>query len=125
MATVSELYDYLNVRAPFSLQMSFDNAGFLVGHGGQPITRVLVALDITEEVAAEAVAVGAELIVAHHPAIFHPVKSITDGDPTGRTLLYLIEHNLSAICLHTNLDLAAGGVNDALALRLNLEQLSL
>ena len=123
MATVREIYQYLDTRAPFSIQMDFDNAGFLVGHGDRVVNRILVALDITDEVAAEAAAVGAELIVSHHPVIFHPVKSLTDSDPVGRLLLTLAERRIAAICAHTNLDAVAGGVNDALAARLGLEEI--
>ena len=91
MATVREIYQYLDGLAPFSLQMDFDNAGFLVGRGDRQVKKLLVALDITQEVAEEAVELGAELIVSHHPVIFHPAKSVTDGDPDGRILLTLIE----------------------------------
>lgn len=120
MATVREIYDYLDNLAPFSMQLGFDNAGFLVGHHETTVTKILVTLDITEEVVAEAREVGAELIVAHHPIIFSPIKSVTDNDPTGRILLGLVEGGISAICAHTNLDAVAGGVNDALALKLGL-----
>lgn len=120
MAEVKEIYRYLDGLAPFSIQMDFDNAGFLVGRGDAPVSRILVALDITEEVATEAADLGAELIVSHHPVIFFPARSITDGDPTGRKLLALAENHIAAICAHTNLDAVAGGVNDALALRLGL-----
>lgn len=120
MATVKEIYSYLDTLAPFDLQMSFDNAGFLVGHKNQSVTKILISLDITEEVAHEAAGVGAELVVAHHPVIFHPAKDITDATPTGRKLLALIENHISAICAHTNLDAVAGGVNDALARALGL-----
>ena len=123
MATVREVYQYLDGLAPFSLQMDFDNAGFLVGRGDQAVSKILVSLDITEEVAEEAARLGAELIVSHHPVIFHPAKSVTDGDPDGRVLLSLIEHGVAAVCAHTNLDAVAGGVNDALARRLGLEQI--
>ncbi len=123
MATVREIYQYLDQRAPFSLQMEFDNAGFLVGRGGRTVTKILVALDITEEVAAEAAELGAELVVSHHPVIFHPARSITDASPDGRILLSLAEHGVAAICAHTNLDAVAGGVNDALAQRLGLTQI--
>ncbi len=123
MASVREVFQYLDGRAPFSIQMDFDNAGFLVGRGNRTVSRILVALDITEEVAAEAAEAGAELIVAHHPVIFHPVRTVTDGDPTGRVLLALAEGGIAAICAHTNLDAAAGGVNDALAARLGLEEI--
>ena len=125
MASVREIYQYLDGRAPFALQMEFDNAGFLVGRGDRQVTKLLVSLDITEEVAAEAVELGCQLIVSHHPVIFHPAKSVTDSDPTGRTLLALAEHGVAAICAHTNLDAVAGGVNDALAQRLDLTGLEL
>ena len=123
MATVREIYQYLDGMAPFSLQMDFDNAGFLVGRGDRQVKKLLVALDITQEVAEEAVELGAELIVSHHPVIFHPAKSVTDGDPDGRILLTLIEGGVAAICAHTNLDAVTGGVNDALAQALGLTQI--
>ncbi len=121
MATVREIYQYLDGLAPFSLQMEFDNAGFLVGRGERAVSKILVSLDITEEVAEEAAELGAELIVSHHPVIFRPAKSVTDGDPDGRVLLALAEHRIAAICAHTNLDAVAGGVNDALALYTTFE----
>lgn len=120
MADVMDFYRTMDKLAPFSTQMSFDNAGFLVGRGGQKVSVVLISLDITEEVVQEAVQCGAELIVSHHPVIFHPAKSVTDQDPTGRILLALTEHKIAAVCAHTNLDAAVGGVNDALAHTLGL-----
>ena len=123
MATVREIYQYLDGLAPFALQMDFDNAGFLVGRGDRQVKKILVSLDITREVAEEAGELGAELIVSHHPVIFHPAKSVTDADPDGRVLLALIEKGIAAICAHTNLDAVHGGVNDALARRLGLVQI--
>lgn len=124
MATVKDIFDYLDRLAPFSLQMSFDNAGFLVGRGDQSLTKILVALDITEEVIREAAGMGAGLVVSHHPVLFHPTRSITDLDPVGRKVLALVEHGIAAICAHTNLDAVAGGVNDALAQRLGLTRIT-
>ena len=106
--------------------MDFDNAGFLVGRGDRTVDKVLVSLDITEEVVAEAAQLGCQLIVSHHPVIFFPAKSVTDATPDGRILLSLVEHNIAAVCAHTNLDAVCGGVNDALARKLgltNIEQL--
>lgn len=120
MATVLSIYEFLDKKAPFSLQMSFDNAGFLVGRSEAEVSRLMVSLDITAEVIAEAVEENCQLIVSHHPIIFHPVKSLTDGDPTGRCLLALVENRIAAICAHTNLDAVEGGVNDALAQKLGL-----
>ncbi len=120
MVTVNEIYRSIDEKAPFSLQEDFDNAGFLVGRGEQAVKKVLVSLDITEPVVEEARRLGAQLIVAHHPVIFYPAKSITDADPTGRILLGLTEGHIAAICAHTNLDAVEGGVNDALARALGL-----
>ncbi len=125
MATVKEIYAYLDKKAPFSYQMSFDNSGFLVGRGEAEVRRLMVSLDITEEVVAEALEQGCQLIVSHHPIIFHPAKQITDSAPTGRVLLALTENRIAAICAHTNLDAVAGGVNDALAEKLGLQNISL
>ena len=123
MAAVKEVYQALSGWAPFEIQMDFDNAGFLVGRGDREVTKILVALDITLEVAREAADWGAQLVVSHHPVIFHPARSVTDGDPTGRILLALIESKTAAICAHTNLDAAQGGVNDCLAQTLGLTQI--
>lgn len=123
MATVTEVYRYLDTLSPFSLQESYDNAGFLVGHGEGAVHKLLVSLDITEAVVEEAARWGAELIVSHHPILFYPARTITDGEPVGRILLGLIEQGIAAICAHTNLDMVPDGVNDVLARKLCLEQI--
>lgn len=123
MAIVTDIYEAVDSMAPFSTQFGFDNAGFLVGVGEREVTRVLLALDITLPVIEEAAQWGAQLILSHHPVIFEPVKRIVTGDPTGDKLLALIRQDIAAICAHTNLDLAAGGVNDALAETLGLKEL--
>lgn len=120
MTTVGKVFAFLQEKAPFELQEGFDNAGFLVGREEGAVSKILVALDITEQVAGEAAEQGAQLIVSHHPVIFGGVKSVTDRTVTGRILLRLAEHGIAAICAHTNLDAVEGGVNDALALRLGL-----
>lgn len=123
MASVVAVCQFIDAFAPFELQENFDNAGFLVGRKKQEVTRILVALDITREVVEEAARWGAELIVAHHPVIFNPVKQITDATPAGQILLELIENKIAAICAHTNLDAALGGVNDCLAEALELTEI--
>lgn len=120
MATVREVYDFLDQRAPFSTQLDFDNAGFLVGRGDSRITRLMVALDITMPVIEQAMAQKAQLIVSHHPVIWGTIPAVTDETDTGRRLLKLMENNMAAICSHTNLDAAEGGVNSVLAERLGL-----
>lgn len=123
MTTVQNVVTFIDGKAPFSLQLGFDNSGLLVGHTDGAVTRILVSLDITQEVVDEACELGAQLIVAHHPIIFHPIKSITDGDPTGRVLLTMIEKGIAGLCVHTNLDAVAHGVNDVLAQQLGLTEI--
>lgn len=120
MTSVNEVYQLLQSKAPFQLQLDFDNAGFLVGRGERLVSRILVTLDITEPVIEEAIRCGAQLIVAHHPVIWGSTKSVTDQTLTGRRILLMAEHGIAAICAHTNLDAVEGGVNDALALKLGL-----
>ena len=76
MAAIDEIYRYLNEIAPFSTAMDFDNAGFLVGDGKTEVTKALVTLDITAQSVRQAREKGAQLIVSHHPVIFHPLKRL-------------------------------------------------
>lgn len=117
---VKDIFEVLQEKAPFDLQLGFDNAGFLVGHTDAEVSRVLVALDITVPVVEEAKSLGCQLIVAHHPVIWGGAKSVTDQTPTGCKLLALVENGIAAICAHTNLDAVEDGVNDALAKKLGL-----
>ena len=110
MPRVEEFAKVMEEFAPAALAEDWDNVGTLVDCGGD-ITSVLVALDITDEVVNEAEAQGCQLIISHHPVIFSPLARISSGDVVYR----LIKKNISAICAHTNLDVAAGGVNDILA----------
>lgn len=113
MATVKDVFAFLNEKAPVSRKMEFDNVGLLVGRRDAQVRRILTALDTTDEVIAEAAVLGAELIVSHHP-LFFSLKSVTDETGEGTHVLSLAENRIAAICMHTNLDAAAGGVNDAL-----------
>lgn len=123
MAVVKDFYNFIDQIAPFATQEGFDNAGFLVGRGDRTVEKVLAALDVTEAVVSEAAEWGAQLIVAHHPIIFQPDRSVTDESVVGRVLLALIENRIAAICAHTNLDAAQDGVNDCLARALELTDL--
>ena len=120
MITVQDVLTYIETLAPRSMKMDWDNVGLLCGDRRQQVTKILVALDPFEDVAQEAAEIGAQLIVTHHPLIFVPAKSVTEDTSVGRTLRYLIKHDISAINAHTNLDQAVGGVNDVLADRLGL-----
>ena len=123
MPTVREIEQALFELAPGEAAMEWDNVGHLLGDPDQTVERVLVALDITEGVADEAIASGCQLVVAHHPVMncrWTPVQNIRDDTFQGHLFLKLLRNNVSAICMHTNLDIAWGGVNDALAQRLEL-----
>ena len=85
-----------------------------------PVEKVLVTLDVNEEVIDEAIEKGANLIIAHHPPIFRPLKNIATDTPQGRMIEKCIKHDISVYAAHTNLDVAPGGVNDMLADRLGL-----
>lgn len=121
MTSIQDIFDELCRIAPLELQMDFDNAGFQLGHADREVRRVLLSLDVTDEVAEEARALGAELIVSHHPLIFLPLKSVCDTDAVQRRVLYLIENGIGLISMHTNLDIAEGGVNDVLIRLLGAE----
>ena len=124
MTSVHDIESALWQLAPRELARSWDNVGLLVGRPDREVRRVLVALDITEAVAEEAEAQGADLIVSHHPVMnchWHMVQTLRSDDLQGRLLRRLVSRDLSAICMHTNLDAAQGGVNDALASALGLQ----
>ena len=123
MPTVHEIEQALFELAPKELAMSWDNVGQLLGDPELSEERVLVALDITESVADEAIARGCQLIVAHHPVMnckWLPVQSVRSDTPQGHLVLKLLRHGVSAVCMHTNLDITEGGVNDCLAKALEL-----
>ena len=127
MAKVQAIESALFAWAPKELAADWDNVGLLVGDPEQEVKKVLIALDITEGVVEEAAELGAELIVAHHPVMncaWHPVQTLRADDPLGRKLRTLVKKDISAICMHTNLDAAEGGVNDALAEKLGLLDIS-
>lgn len=123
MPTVREIEQSLFDWAPRELAADWDNVGHLLGSPGDTVSRVLTALDITEDVADEAMVLGCQLIVSHHPVMnckWLPVQTVREDRPQGHLLLKLLRNNISAICMHTNLDAAQRGVNDLLAKALHL-----
>ncbi len=119
MITVNEVYHILDRQYPYVLQEDYDNSG-IMADCGREISRIVVSLDISNDVVAYAESIGAELIVSHHPIIFRPVRSIPFHTPLNR----LMQAGISAISAHTNFDIAPGGVNDALAERLGLQNVT-
>ncbi len=115
--TVKDIYDYINSIAPFDRQCEWDNSGLLVGNPDASVNKIGVVLDITSDAVKYAAESGIDLIVSHHPVIFRAAKRFLDGDPA----FLLAQNGISAICAHTSLDIANGGVNDALAEALGFE----
>ncbi|MEL7632287.1 MULTISPECIES: Nif3-like dinuclear metal center hexameric protein [Sporomusa] len=110
----------LEQLAPGYLVEDWDNVGLLVGSPEQTIHKVSVALDVDMAVISEAIAAGADMIVAHHPLIFKKISQLRTDLPLGSMLSALIKHGIAVYTAHTNLDSAPGGVNDVLARKLNL-----
>lgn len=111
MAKVKDFYSYLNSIAPFETQDDWDNSGMLVGDMNAEVKKAAVVLDITHEEIKKAKAIGADLIISHHPVIFNPIKSVTKGSVPYE----LVASSINALCCHTPLDIADGGTNDSLA----------
>lgn len=112
MIKIKDIIDFFETFAPTESAMDFDNVGLLVGDKNTAVTKVLLALDITAEVVLEAEKLGCELIISHHPVIFSPLKKLDKN-----SVVYLLaQKNISALCMHTNLDLSTKfGVNTCLA----------
>lgn len=107
--------------SPKSLAVDGDKIGLQVGTLNKPVKKVMVVLDLLEEVVDEAISENIDLIISHHPIIYRPLQSIQTDRPYGRILEKLIKHNISVYAAHTNLDVAKGGVNDLMARKLNLQ----
>ncbi|WP_058301868.1 Nif3-like dinuclear metal center hexameric protein [Gorillibacterium timonense] len=110
--TVTSLLDEL---APKRYAVEDDRIGLQVGSLAKEVRRVLVTLDVTEEVADEAIREGAELIIAHHAPIYRPLKSLRTDTPAGKVFEKLIKHDVAVYVAHSNLDAAVGGINDLMA----------
>lgn len=118
MPTVREIEQAIFDIAPRELAMEWDNVGHLLGDPDQRVRRCLVALDATTDTVEEAIAKGCQLLVTHHPVMnckWQQVQTIRDDTPQGALLARLLRANVSVISMHTNLDIAEGGVNDVLA----------
>lgn len=116
--TVKDLIGLLEQTAPPELKEEWDNPGLSVGDPDQPLSRVIVGMDLTEELIEEARAQQAQLILTHHPLLFHRPASITPATALGRKIQMLIRNGICAYSAHTNLDKVQGGMNDRLMERL-------
>lgn len=109
--TIKAVTDYLESIAPRAYQESYDNAGLITGQANTPVTGIVVSLDCTEAVVDEAIALGANLIVAHHPIVFKGLKKLNGSNYVERTVIKAIKHDIALYAIHTNLDNVLTGVN--------------
>lgn len=123
MATVNEIHEFLKTLAPEYMAYDWDHVGLLCGRRTAQVQRILVALDPFLSVAQEAAEEDCQLLLTHHPAIWD-LQTASDNSIEGEVLLYLAEHGIAALNAHTNLDCVSGGVNDCLAAKLRLREVS-
>jgi dinuclear metal center YbgI/SA1388 family protein len=121
--TASDFNDLVSSLAPPELACPWDHVGFQIGSPVKRVKRVLCALEVTPAVISEAESRKAQLILVHHPLIFHPLASVTDASPVGRLVMRLIKKDLCLIVAHTNLDKSPHGTNHALARLLGLSDI--
>lgn len=122
---LKEVIAALEQFAPLPLQDDFDNAGLQVGLTEADVTGALLCLDVTEAVVREAIQLGLNLIVAHHPLLFHPLRHVTGSTYVERCTMLALQNGVAIYAAHTNLDNAFGGVNFEIARRLGLEDIKM
>lgn len=120
---ISQIIGILEEFAPLPLQESFDNAGLQVGDASQKVRGILLCLDVTEEVVDEALELGCNLIVSHHPLIFKPLRTLTGKTYIERCVIKACQHDIAIYSAHTNLDNANQGVNFRLAEKIGLQNI--
>ena len=120
---VTDILQAFEEWAPTWAAWEKDNVGLQVGNQLQNVTKILITLDVTKQIVAEAIAKKTELIISHHPLLFRPQSSITTSDTVGELVLQLAEHKISLFSAHTNLDFTQGGVSFALAETLGLKNI--
>ena len=122
--TVREIYEMLSERIPEELSEEWDNDGLMCcPDEDKEVRRVLISLDVTEEIADYAISAGYDLIISHHPLIFKPIKALDIGNNVARKLIKLSGAGISVISLHTRADKVKGGVNDCLARLIGLSDI--
>ena len=117
---VREVAAAIEEFAPLRLQETYDNSGLNVGSPDQEVTGVLLCVDVTEAVIDEALRFGANLIVSHHPLLFHPLRQIVGADASQRIAARCILSGIALYAAHTNLDSADGGMSHVLGREIGL-----
>jgi dinuclear metal center YbgI/SA1388 family protein len=121
IANGHEIIQLFEQFSPKGLAMEGDKIGLQIGRLNKKIDRIMIALDVLEEVIDEAIEKNVQLIIAHHPPIFRPLKNLLTDTTQGRMIEKLVKHDIAVYAAHTNLDVATGGVNDLLAEALGLK----
>jgi GTP cyclohydrolase I len=115
-----DIIKYLESMYPKELAYEWDNVGLQVGSLNKNVKKVLITLDVTKEVVKEAISKQVDLLISHHPLIFKPIYNIQVESPRGWMIQKLIKHDIPLYTMHTNYDVADGGMNDFLAKRLGI-----
>ena len=124
-AALKDILARLDGAYPFAWAVPEDRVGLQVGHPDQTVEVILAALEASEPVVAEAQAQGAQLLLTHHPLIYHPLGEVREDGGAGRLLAAVLRAGLAVVACHTNLDVAPGGLNDYLARLLKLQEVEL
>jgi dinuclear metal center YbgI/SA1388 family protein len=123
---ISQLIRFLNEIAPEQFQESYDNAGLITGHPDMEVKGVLVALDCIETIVDEAIHLGCNVIVAHHPIVFSGMKRFNGSNYVERTIIKAIKNDIAIYAIHTNLDnVFVSGVNTKIAEKLTLQNIEI
>lgn len=122
---IKEIIQVIEQLAPLPLQEEYDNSGLQCGDPNRETTGVLLAIDVTEDVVEEAIALGCNLIITHHPIAFRPFRSLTGRNYVERSMVMAIRNDIALYAAHTNLDNAQGGVNYRLAEMLELQNVKI
>ncbi|HBI16330.1 MAG TPA: Nif3-like dinuclear metal center hexameric protein [Desulfobulbaceae bacterium] len=121
--TVQDIFNIIDSIAPVHLAEPWDNVGLMVGNWSAQVTAILLGLDPTTPLLDEALTLNANLVITHHPVIFHPLKSIHLDQPDGQFIELALKNKMSIISSHTNFDSAPGGTSDILAQLLGLQNI--
>ncbi len=120
---ISQITEVIERFAPLGWQESYDNAGLIVGRPDDEVRKALLAVDVTEEVLDEAEAEGCDIVLTHHPIVFHALKRFNSADPVQRCVERAIRSRIALYACHTNLDSAPGGMSWRLAAMLGVGNL--
>lgn len=120
MPTVKQIIDIVDQIAPFDLAESWDNSGLQIGDPGWEVSKILIALDVTDKALFQAERLGCDMLITHHPLIMSPEKQIDFSRMPGTAILISARSRIAVVSAHTNLDKAQGGLNDYLAQKLGI-----